>query len=886
MATAARPGTTPLLAQLEALAEERHRDPAQALTRARLLLEGVGEADPAWPTGQWVLGLIRHELGDPTGAVDSYRRAVEGARRHHDRRAEALARSSMAVSLLSAGEAAAAQQEIARAEDLAPPSARGPVELLAALVLQRTGRLDESLVAYGRALPRLRRAGDDANVARLLVNRGTLHAYQGAFADALADLEEAEELATSLALWMLAAMAAHNVGFTLGRRGDVPASLAAFDRAESAYENQGNPPRAVAVLAADRCEVFLAAGLSQDAVLAARRGLDVLGTADDAMHRAEAQLLLARALLACDEVEDAQREATAAATAFRSARRPSWAAVADYVGMQAQVAAIQDHPGPPPATAVTRARRIATLLEAHGWPVEAMHVRTFVARMALARGRPDVARRDLAGALAAGRRGSVRLRVETWHAAALLRLAEGDRPGAKRALRRGLDLVDEHRAALGATELRTGASAHGTDLARLGLRLAVADGRPGEVLRWAERGRAGALRLAPVAPPEDAALTAGLQALREARAELREATLAGAEVPGLAGRVAHLEAAVRERSWQVGAGAGGRTERVDLRDLAAALGPRSLVELLSLEGRVRAVTVVGGRARLHDLAAVDEVVGERDYLRSGLRRWLATDRGDRRAARAARSVRAAAARLDDLLLSPLGLPDEPIVLVPTAPLHGLCWTALPSLAGRPLTVAPSAASWLRRGRPGAALPPRRVALVAGPDLSGAAVEVAALAGLYPRARVLTEAAASTAGVRAAMEAADVVHLAAHGTFRSDAPLFSSLRLADGPLTVYELERLRAVPRTIVLPACDAAQLGVRAGDEVLGTAAALLGLGVGTVVAPLLPVPDEATKAVMVGLHEHLRAGRAPSAALAAVTARDDPVAAAFVCIGSDPRSG
>jgi CHAT domain-containing protein len=152
--------------------------------------------------------------------------------------------------------------------------------------------------------------------------------------------------------------------------------------------------------------------------------------------------------------------------------------------------------------------------------------------------------------------------------------------------------------------------------------------------------------------------------------------------------------------------------------------------------------------------------------------------------------------------------------------------------------------------------------------------------------VLPAAAAPTAGVRAAMEAADVVHLAAHGTFRSDAPLFSSLRLADGPLTVYELERLRAVPRTIVLPACDAAQLGVRAGDEVLGTAAALLGLGVGTVVAPLLPVPDEATKAVMVGLHEHLRAGRAPSAALAAVTARDDPVAAAFVCIGSDPRSG
>ena len=134
-----------------------------------------------------------------------------------------------------------------------------------------------------------------------------------------------------------------------------------------------------------------------------------------------------------------------------------------------------------------------------------------------------------------------------------------------------------------------------------------------------------------------------------------------------------------------------------------------------------------------------------------------------------------------------------------------------------------------------------------------------------------------------MEGADLVHLAAHGTFRSDAPLFSSLRLADGPLTVYELERLRAAPDTLVLPACDAAVLEVRPGDELLGTAAALLGLGVGSVVAPVLPVPDEATTPLMLALHERLRRGSPPSVALAEAAARDteDAVALAFVCIGA-----
>ena len=150
--------------------------------------------------------------------------------------------------------------------------------------------------------------------------------------------------------------------------------------------------------------------------------------------------------------------------------------------------------------------------------------------------------------------------------------------------------------------------------------------------------------------------------------------------------------------------------------------------------------------------------------------------------------------------------------------------------------------------------------------------------------MLRGARATAAEVHGAMEGADLVHLAAHGTFRSDAPLFSSLRLADGPLTVYELERLRAAPDTLVLPACDAAQSSrCGPGDELLGTAAALLGLGVGSVVAPVLPVPDEATTPLMLALHERLRRGSPPSVALAEAAARDteDAVALAFVCIGA-----
>jgi CHAT domain-containing protein len=85
---------------------------------------------------------------------------------------------------------------------------------------------------------------------------------------------------------------------------------------------------------------------------------------------------------------------------------------------------------------------------------------------------------------------------------------------------------------------------------------------------------------------------------------------------------------------------------------------------------------------------------------------------------------------------------------------------------------------------------------------------------------------------------------------------------------------------------------VTRGDEVLGMATALVGLGVRSVVAPVVPVPDEATTPFMLAVHDGLRAGAPPSAALA--TAQADArgledqraVASAFVCIGADDVSG
>ena len=872
-----------VLEEIRTLAERRHRDPASVLLRVTELMADAG--DPrVEAAGRLAAGLALQEVGRIEDAVASFRRGVQTSVRHGLADQEALGRAQLAVALLNLGKRATVEQEITRARAVTPESTQGVVEMLWGLILLRTGRLGDALVAYRQSLRWLARAGDEVSMGRVRINRGIALAYQGDLDAALDDLEYAERVAVAHDLPAMAAMAAHNVGFTHGRRGNLPDALAAFERAEQAYAALETPHRFVAVLQADRCHILLLAGLLGDARAAAEAAVTALEQVDQ-VQVAECRLLLARTLLADGAYDRATVEATTAGRSFQALGRRPWAAQARYVAIQAEVLALQDR-GLPPPELVRRSRRIAAALEAQGWPVEALHVRTFVGRMALALGRPALARSELAQAAEARFRGTADLRAQAWHAAALLRLADGDAPGAKRALARGIAVVDEYRSTLGASELRANAAGHGAELARLGIQLALADGRPAEVLRWADRCRAGALHQVAVRPPPDESLAAALAELRRVRAELREASLGGDDSPANLARAAALEEAVRNQTRRVRHDRTREAGRVDVRALRRALGSRTLVEYVTREDQLYAVSVTGSRTRLVDLGATAPVAQEKAYLLFALRRLLL----GRARGVTADVLAPAAARLDELLLAPLRLDRQaPLVVVPTGLLHGLPWSCLPSLAGREATIAPSAAMWLGADPPAPAPAPAlgaRVALVAGPHLPGAAAEIDQLSSLYPHAEVLVGPDATTANVLAAMERADVVHLASHGHFRADSPLFSSLLLADGPLTIYDIERVQAVPRLVVLSACEAAVSDVRAGDELLGTATALLGMGVRTVVAPVFAVPDAATTPLMVAFHRELLAGARPAAALArAASGQDRAAVAAFLCIGRDDEA-
>jgi CHAT domain-containing protein len=155
-----------------------------------------------------------------------------------------------------------------------------------------------------------------------------------------------------------------------------------------------------------------------------------------------------------------------------------------------------------------------------------------------------------------------------------------------------------------------------------------------------------------------------------------------------------------------------------------------------------------------------------------------------------------------------------------------------------------------------------IVLVSGPGLDAARAEVGTLAAEYGRATVLAGRDASTARVLGAIDGARLAHIAAHGVFRADSPMFSSLRLADGPMTVHDLERLGRAPFRLVLPCCESARLAPVGADELLGLASALLPLGTAGIVASVAQVGDRATAPLMLALHRRLRGNASLAAAL------------------------
>jgi tetratricopeptide (TPR) repeat protein len=817
------------------------------------------------------LSYARHELGDPR-AIRDIRAAIRMGTRHGLTRRTALARRRLAMDLADRGRIRAALRELDVARASLDPHERARSEVFRIGVLWYAGDSTQPLVGTEQALRTLRRKQDTFWEAQLLRNRGGMLAERGNITVAEADLSRARDLFASIGAKSATFVMESELARIALARGDLPGSLARLD-------------------AIDRSELSLRTGAVHE-ILRARtlttahlwsEALEALGQAEAIWKRSarddhEGRLEVIRLTLLAGDPVRARALALRAQRSFAAQGRQLHAARARGFGLAASVAI-----GRVGESAVRSGRGAAAILSRAGWRHDALRLRLTVARAAIVLGSTKVARRELAAVSRLRRHAAVEDRVETWHVVALIRLGEGDSAGAQQAARQGLALLERHRAALGASELRATASATGADLARLGLRIALAGERPAALFEWAEALRGNALRLAPVTPPESPELRDAMTELRQVSAEIGRSDRGGRPTRTLVARQARLEAKVRAAFRHSVGDTRPSLARATRIEIAAALGHRALAEFVELEGQLTAVTLQHRRLRRYDLGPLAPVTEQLEWLRFALTRLANLPlRAPQRPSILAGAVESARA-IDEQLLAPLArdLGGGELIIVPTGALHDLPWSTLPSLHARPVVVSPSAGAWWALQKPRRRR--RKIVLMAGPRLRHATAEIAALGALYRDPLTLIGRAASATGVLQALDGATVAHLACHGRFRSDSPLFSALELADGPLSAYELQHLRRAPELIVLSACDLAVSDRHPGDELLGFAAALLDMGARTIIGSVMPVHDALAKRLMLDLHRRLIAGSKPAAALAEAQAEvssREPAPNGFVCLG------
>ncbi|MDQ2712270.1 MAG: CHAT domain-containing tetratricopeptide repeat protein [Acidobacteriota bacterium] len=230
--------------------------------------------------------------------------------------------------------------------------------------------------------------------------------------------------------------------------------------------------------------------------------------------------------------------------------------------------------------------------------------------------------------------------------------------------------------------------------------------------------------------------------------------------------------------------------------------------------------------------------------------------------------------LYDAVVGPLEglLHVRDLVIVPFGPLHSLPFHALFDgqryLVDRfSMCYAPSASIFAHSdGKSANCSGPSLILGVDDPRTPFINEEVRAVASVVPEPRVLCGAEATEQALREHGPSSRLIHVASHGSFRQDSPMFSSIKLADSYLTLYDLYHMNLPVDLLTLSGCVTGLNVVEEGDELLGLTRGLLYSGARSLLLSLWEVDDRSTSELMrdfySGLKRHPRKADALRAAM------------------------
>lgn len=782
-----------------------------------------------------------------------------------------------------------ARQTLSEAVDPNTGIAAEDATYLAALMQQNTGlcyeqmgQYEAALAAYTESERHFRAVGMHSPLGELGTNRGIVLLNLGRPSEALAAFEQSATQFAQDGLTLLLARTLLNIGNAHLMLGQFAHSLAAFERARRLFESL-EARTDVTVLTLDTGDAYMALNSYAEALAAYRKAATALRESGMPHDQARALWGAGTALLAQGQLDAAAAALDEAAALFRAAGNlPLLSSVL------LEHASIQARRGETTAARALAARALDLVSGKH-WPVQQCYAHLRLADLQ-ANEQHAAEQHLLAARRISEQLGLPQLTFRIYQRLGRLRMLQSRPDEARGLLEAAAELIERQRGTLATESLRVSfiqdKVAVYEDLLRLQLERRPSD--PWRALIIAERARARALadRLADPTPPPPpspgvAAELATLQAdLHALYTELLGPGFRPERAAALRQRATELEQAIallRLRSAAetppdpLAAPPGADELRLRLDTAGGVL----VYQLLGDE--IVAFVYAGGELSLvrhvGRLSSVEPLVAR---LASQWERFNAgPDFVARHMTVLERSAHQVLGELYQRLLAPIAsqlarIPGTPrrLTVVPHGLLHQVPFHALTDgerhlVDDYAISYAPSVTAMAPIPGPAARAPRRALIVgVSDPLIPEVASEVAAIASHLPDATLLTGDEATVAAVRAAAPGCAIVHLACHGVFRGDNPLFSSLRLSDGWLSAAEIARLDLRGALITLSACESGRGRVYDGDEVLGLTRAFLGAGARALLVSLWLVQDTTTAALMREWYALIAHGMGHAAAL------------------------
>lgn len=854
---------------------------AQRAASAAKVLAAVNDSPLIAAIAQWITGIAEITSGGFERAVTALRQAAkmfQAQGRDNDaaqtRVAEllALAMPGRYDEAVAAGEAAL--RFFVRTRD---HLAAGKVAMNLGNVVSRQGRHHEAEV-YGLAARRHFTRADEANWLAMAENGlANTYAELNQFAKARRFYEKALTTAKALKMAVTEAEIEASLGNLAVLRGQYSEAIRYLERSRQRYAELGMPHQS-AVADLEVADIYCELNLLAEAVEIYRRVVLEFLRQKLRAEEARARLHHGRAAAGLGDSRTARSELARAQELFQ--------AEGNYSGQVSALSARAD-------LAVSEgrfdeARKVLEdarpVLRRDDDPRHEITVKLLTGRTLAASGEAVKARRVLAEAerLAANRQHTNALQ-SIRNELGKLALKADDHAGARRHFRAAIRDIESLRSNVGADEFSVAFLGDKREPFDNLTRLLLDEKSVAAAFRTVERSRSRALLDAMDARPQAAGPAAMRLQVDDARSRLNflYRTLDrddGGETARLRTEILAAEkafAGVIRRFNSLTAVRGKTNERLDLKELQRKLGgSHTLVEYIEIDGIVSAFVVDDKKVRY--VAGLGSLVDVRVLLDEMHFQFETQRYGGERLSRYTKQMKLRAdrslMRLYDLLLRPLAdrFAGSELVIVPVGVLHYVPFHALHDGQGylvetHETVYAPSAAVWAKL-KAKRVLKPRSSLVMGYADdrIPMAEREAKDLSKALPMSDTFS-------GKRATFEAFttnavrhDLIHLACHGEFRGDNPMFSSLHLADGWVTVQDICSRRIRASLVTLSACETGMSKVGAGDELLGLVRGFLSAGAASLVVSLWTVNDRAASELMRSFYSGVTAGLSPSASLRA----------------------